>query len=1310
MPWGWWALGIGMMLTGRVEGETLDFTGSAWLVAAHEEALWAQNWQVPSKPVAAWLLVAANGEVKVFLDGQEVGERRLREAIEPIPLLPHLEAGQRQILVQVRAQGEPARLLLRARLEFADGTRLEVYSDNDWRCQSPPPPDGRRGPFDLGPWPAAQMGERLAAPPPDLPTFDWEALRQQPIPPSPLPEFSRFEGVYLHPEDEPKYRSFLQVDPTTGLLRDEEGPLRLFFTVYSQPGPRPEQPLYHVPSFDFDLLEQDLARMRRARVNPYLRFFAWNEVLNPDGSWKRLEKPPKGSHLPPMRYVIELYDHLLDRIQAHGLYAVVQLPYFWGLHPEVIPRERWGLILYSDQDWKRANEAYARILRYFSQRTVIAAWLLGEEDLEFALGLEEEGVRRQFQEFLRQKYGRIETLKATWRWGYAYDSPDRSLWQRRVVEGREVLLPFYPWVPGAFDRYRDFDELPLPRWEYYRSLEPPHEPIRQGWGTFQENIPQDPMWIDFMYFREEVLLRRLREWVGTMRQAAPHHLLQYSSPHDFTPPWHFYHLFRRAELPFDLIGVGQHDVGVEPEDLPAWASVREVIQNAASYGPYLLAPAVEAKGWACGEGGGGRSRRGIRQYYRAWLADLVGTGAALMLSYDWERLSGRTAAQPTAYDERLLEGLEEFLGSVERVPFLFGREAPVLILRNKHTAFSLSPGEDIGGVRGLASVLAQLHIPFHILTDEDIALGPAPYKVDVNRYRFIFIPTLQQLLPTETWRLLARWLEDPRYHGQRGLCLGRFAWQDAYFVPLRREELPADFVRLLGFAEEPQMRPTRGPALLQEVQGPGQWSLNLHSHYGRLVLFPNRLPEGVRPLWKEAESQRPVILEHRLNGNPVFICGFNLGLADHPTWGLEQVGKPEKALEAIYRAMLEAAGISPPFEAPSNLQLYPAAYERGVLVKERFGWPTEDMGTLPGVGRMGLSGLRARALSDGSLRLDEPANPFETAFFPTAFRIRPLEGQEVAWKVVGGSTPLEVRLEGEGRVSLTLSLQPQGEYWVFVDQEKRTIQADAEGKYTLLLTLRRPLTRLLVVGTSPEEQGRWLARQAAPLLAQAEAAEKAGQGGEAKALYQQLAERFPATPIAQRAQEALRRLGTPPGVPEAAPTPAAGKTVGEVYGALKQAFLIFDMLGDIGRGDRVITLEGQAVGRLPTVSRQEQDRERPVRLRIPPPIASRLPLEQPLKVEIPVGSPPGAFRVKNMALEFVLADGRVLRTEPGKDIVSVVSPGSIFGQGLIIPQSEAPEKVSLSLTIPSTLQPQEAEKPTPPRPSRPPRRGSMMRY
>ena len=868
-----------------------------------------------------------------------------------------------------------------------------------------------------------------------------------------VPEYSQFKAEYLRPEYASMYRSSVKLNPRTGLLEYEGRVIRPFFTIYSQPKPDGGW-IINIPEFDFDLVEADFARMKQAGINVQPRFWNWSELLNYDGTWKQVEKQPKGRGLPYFKYVFQIYDYFLDRAQAHGLYVNIEPSYFWGLHPEVVPPEYRGKILLYDELWGAAKEAYAKILRYYSRRPVIVAVMVGEEDLVFDHCLDEPQMLDRFARHLRRKYQSISNLQRTWAHGYDY--ADHSKWTKRIVQDKEVLWPEYPFVKGAFDSWKSFDDVRLPVFDHCRSAESP-DVILADMPTHQQNLTRDPAWIDFMEMKEQMLISRLNDLADALRSADANHVLYYCNPYDFNPAWHFLHCFDRGKLRWDVIGVGQHDSGLDPSEVPHWASCRECVQNVASYGPYIGANGAYPKGFACGEGQGGKTREGTALYYPWWLADIVGGGGAFFQSYDWNHIAGRTYENPTGYDETTLGRLGEFLAAIRSMPFSRRADAQVLILRSREAAYGMSAGYDFANARYLASILYQLHMPFDILPDSDVVPGDfEPGKVNLNRYRFIFVPAQNQILSSRTWQMLEDWIADPRFAGQRGLCLGLYQDQDCYFNPKSPVEVHPAFERLTGTRGYTGRMPVSGVTTLRYARFFGasargdQLQLQFPEN-GEIGRFEN-VENGVEAILELGDGGPAAVVRSFVSGNPVYTCGFYLGLAYHAVWGMEKEQSPYNALNSLYLAMLNSAGIEPAVGAADNLGVYLSDDASAILVKERFGRETDVVLSFKSLPGTIFEGATTAFNSDGSAQVkDFRIDPYGTLVLHGAAGFTTSGGTDVS--SVCSPTPeggLECVLSGSGRVGVTFELRPKTIYSVRANGELTMVfTAGPDGRHAM---------------------------------------------------------------------------------------------------------------------------------------------------------------------------------------------------------------------------------------------------------------------
>ncbi|MBP6963682.1 MAG: hypothetical protein KBC96_04660 [Armatimonadetes bacterium] len=952
-----------------------DFDGAKWIRHPDSGNAYLRKAVTFDKPVTAFdILITADDSYELWVNSRMIGSGSDWRSPQRYEVNPPTARENSVIAVRTSDTGGSAGLICRVVVRFDDGTAADFASDETWRS-IPEAPDGWNGfRFDDSSWqPVRVIGGYPTSPWGFVLPEPWESLQARlterrlnmaaVTDPGRHPQFSEFKAEYLSPEYAELFRGFVKLSPKTGLLERDRQVFRPFFTIYSQPK-QDGGWIINIPEYDYDLLEKDFTAMKAANINVQPRFWNWSELLNTDGTWKEVEKQPHGDRLPYFRYVYEIYDYFLDRAQAHGLYVNVEPSFYWGLHPEVVPPQYRGKILLHDELWDATRDAYAKIMRYYRNRTVIIAVMVGEEDLLFDTCLDEPAMLERYKGFLRRDYGTISGLKRAWRYGYRTD--DRSLWAKRTVEGREVMWPEYPFVKGAFDSWASFEDVRLPLFDYYHSPDPPYAPLADM-PTSQQNLVRDPMWIDFGRMREGLIISRLNSLADSLREADPNHLLYYCDPFDFMPSWHSIVSFDRARLRWDLIGVGQHDHGFDPSGVPHWASCREYVQNVASYGPYI--PVGSAKGFACGEGGGGKSREGVRAYYPWWLTDIVGGGGAFFQSYDWNLIAGRTFDQPEAYDLETLGALGLFLRQIEGVPFTFNPNARVLILRNRDAIFGMSPGVDYGNVRYLASILCQLHIPFDILPDSDVSPGGFDTgKINLSKYSFIFVPAQNQMLSANTWQMLGDWLSDPRAAGRRGLCLGLYQDQDAYFNPCSPESVYPNFVRLTGVAGFSRRIPTSGAVEMQFARYFGKafkgQALPLQfPDNGEIGLFDSVTPpvESVLEL-----DGNPVVVRNVINGNPVYSCGFYLGMAYDAVWGKEKEQEPYNAIAPLFEGMLLLAGIEPAISAPDNVGVYIADDSSMILVKERFGKRTDFDLSVKKLSVSGFEGATVLRNADGS--------------------------------------------------------------------------------------------------------------------------------------------------------------------------------------------------------------------------------------------------------------------------------------------------------------------------------------------------------
>ena len=1053
----------------------VDFSNASWIWhqnTAGSTAYFRKQLKFTDAIEQISVLITADDSFELRMNGRLIVSAADWQKPQHYTILRPVAREESVIVIKANNADGAAGLICKIVAKLRNGSQVIIVSDSSWECADGPTEgwDVTGGLDQANRWDKVSIvGIYPCQPWGKLETESWDNLRARLIERKALveaskstreptlPTYSTFKSKYIKPEYAQMYRSFVKLNPRTGLLEYEGRPIRPFFTVYTQPK-KGGGWLINIPEFDFDLLEKDFARMKQANINVQVRFWNWSELLNYDGSWKRVDKQPQGHGLPYFRYNFEIYDYFLDRAQAHGLYVNIEPSFYWGLHPEVVPPQYRDKILLYDELWNATKDAYAQVLAYYSKRTVVVAVMVGEEDLVFDHCLSEARMLEEFRRFLKRKYGSVANLQRVWTYGYDYT--DHSHWSKRTINGREVLWPEYPYVKGAFQRWKSFDDVVLPVFDYYRSPDPPNATLADM-CTYQENLVRDPMWIDFVELREGMLVSRLNDLASALKSADPNHILFYSNPFDFNPAWHSLQCFNRGKLEWDVIGVGQHDSGSEPQQVSHWATCREYIQNVASYGPYVHASGASPKGFACGEGCGGKTRDGIAAYYPWWLVDIVGGGGAFFHSYDWNFISGRTFEQPTKYDNATLDKLGEFLSAIRHLTFTHKGHAEVLILRNKQAAFGMSAGYDFGNARYLASILYQLHIPFDIVPDSDIAVGDfEPGKINLNKYRFIFVPAQYQLLSSRTWQMLEDWISDPRHAGQRGLCFGLLQDQDHYFNPVRPADVHPAFRRLTGVDGYTRRMSVSGEVDMRFARFFGaaargdKIALRFPSN-GELSCFDS-LGEKIEKILELNENGPAVVIRNTVNGNLVYTCGFYLGMAYNAIWGMEVQQEPYNVLNPLYSGMLTSVGVEATVKAPDNVGVYWTDDFSAILLKERFGISTDvslALARFPcNVYQNATSVLKA----NGEVEIkDFRLQPYGAVLLKKAGCFEVTGGNDVY--SVCRATPdgtIECDVFGRGRVQLRLELVPKTIYAIRQDNELiKVFTTDQHGGHSISLTL-----------------------------------------------------------------------------------------------------------------------------------------------------------------------------------------------------------------------------------------------------------------
>ncbi|MGB4419401.1 MAG: hypothetical protein WBJ60_06935, partial [Bacillota bacterium] len=368
--------------------------------------------------------------------------------------------------------------------------------------------------------------------------------------------------------------------------------------------------------------------------------------------------------------------------------------------------------------------------------------------------------------------------------------------------------------------------------------------------------------------------------------------------------------------------------------------------------------------------------------------------------------------------------LGEALRAVQNVPFTYNRDAKVLIMRNTANAFSNASGIDFDGARYFASILYQLHIPFDIVPDADLTYGTEEqFKIDINNYDFIFIPSQYQIMPDRTWEILDKWISDPEHAGKRGLVMGMYLPQDSYFNDLEPDQLNPVFVKLMGTTGYSEYRPTGGlrfeyAAKLGDYDAGDAMEIDLYS--GEVGLFGPGLPDGVESIVKVyGDDEHSLVIRNKVNDNYVYSFGFYLGLATNPVWGSAKQQTPYNKLTGLYRGILAENGIVAEFEAPDNIGVYISDNKEMVIVKELYGKKVSTVLKTDEPGLGVYSGATTILSSDGTVTIERDIEPYHTYYMKRVADILAYQGQVSVQSVVQDSESF-VLVTGEGVVELDI--------------------------------------------------------------------------------------------------------------------------------------------------------------------------------------------------------------------------------------------------------------------------------------------------
>ena len=966
--------------------------GRGWSHVIHLRA----KWPLRAGVRRAVVMLAPSQSARLYLNGRLALTGYDERECLPVwaEVTDRLSAGEVFVAAVVRSEWRPV-LYAQMRVEYQDGSFEDLATGSVWECATKPADDWTSNPAAGGDWQAAaDVGGYHRQPEEgvwgrEFALLPRELLRQR------FGEHNRaLEADFRQANDPPlriteapekpawaaQYGGFCRVDERTGQLIDGAGQVRhLFFTIYNQQ--TNAQSTLHLPGYDFDQYERDLDLMADAGVNLYLRFTGWDWLLAKDGTWAPLEQQPRGTNLPHFERGVDLLDYFVRRAHAHGRYIVFEGDFYWGVHRDVVPapyRSRYHLY---PEVLEAEALAMRKVMRHYSECPNVLGMMIGEEDILLAHDLANPHQHALFADFLRRKYGTLDEFRRQTPQGYDYADlsefrpGDRKREYFPDTEPEPVLFPGFAAKAGAFDGAREWLDIPLPLWPQYRSPGEPEVALADQ-KSYNEFTPLDPLWIDFYEMREdELLFGMLSRWAQIVRQGMPNQLLFYSNAQDFTNSWHFLHLFRRADLPFDVIGVGCHDSGQNLSEIPPQYTVRKAIKVVSSYRPYVLAPGSPARGIASGEGEGGRADQPeeVRKYYAGALFDEIGGGAAWTQTYTWSHISGAEAPE-VPHQTPLLKWFGEFLPAVQGVAFPLRRPVQVLIVRNTNLAHSNISGLDYGNVIRVAEALTQLNVEFDVVMDRDVTSGLQDLKVDLSPYRLVILPSVASDLCPSAWAALDAWLSDRAHSGERALALGWVGKRGPRLQPI--EAFPEMLQRWTGATDYASSVALQGRQGLRLAAGGGEKTLSID--------FGRSLPAGLLAAGQgflRTADDAAVAGRLEYEGNDVFAFGFPMGLNNNELWDLAPVQEPRDAMAPIYEELVLAAGVDRPVLAPHNLRVYVSGDRKMLLVRERAGLATDADIQVRMPATVRYEGLSQTRGDDGYTRLRIRLEPWESRWW-----------------------------------------------------------------------------------------------------------------------------------------------------------------------------------------------------------------------------------------------------------------------------------------------------------------------------------------
>jgi hypothetical protein len=558
---------------------------------------------------------------------------------------------------------------------------------------------------------------------------------------------------------------------------------------------------------------------------------------------------------------------------------------------------------------------------------------------------------QSFQSFLKCRYGTVETLKKNWLFGYDRTNP---------VYDSKTGVPAYSFKKGFFNTISDFSQIELPKVERSRNDK------GEGRGEnfpYWTNVPFDPVWQDFAYFKEWLYTEKMNQLIKAIRTADKNHLFIYSAAQDDVPTWHpLYTLWNKGQLDADVIlhGGGYVEAvtkNVKELIIEKHETVKELYQSVGLFRAFTASSQGRAKVFGMGEGGFAFESSSSHtktqnigelledQWITQLLIDNYGSGGGFTNLWDWGTMTGSTVANKKFHDHPVTKTMQTIAQALKTDTFTEQRNPKILLLANGASLHSLIKSACFNNIIALSNIMASLHYNFDIVSTDEIADGRSTSKVNINNYDAVFMPQLFQLPDRQfdndkplaeskdIWLILQKWINAKPH---RSLCIGLLGMRNAYCAPI--SDLPENMLKLVGpiGVLPPQKQKFNGVFTLPDGKEIPLVSEGIPTHE---VTIKNKT-KSIATFLKEKE--KIIGTRHQLdNGSSVYYFGFPLGMSwahmkeeEYSGIGIDE--KNTSSLAKLYKAVLEDTGISPHYCADETMTAYISDNAKIVLARQRY--------------------------------------------------------------------------------------------------------------------------------------------------------------------------------------------------------------------------------------------------------------------------------------------------------------------------------------------------------------------------------------